>query len=189
MISIVTATKQHIPIIRELANHLWPVAFASILSAQQIDYMMDMMYSPASLEQQMDDGHQYAIASENNVNVGYMSYETSHNKSDKTKIHKLYISPHYQRRGIGKAMIDHVAQQALETNNNALFLNVNKYNTQAINFYRKHHFFLSKKEEIDIGNGFIMDDFVFELSLNEMSVLRKINSSAPTTKSPRGDFG
>ena len=167
MIEITKAHKQHIPPIRELADQLWPVAFASILSAQQIDYMMEMIYSPASLSKQMDEGHQYAITSQNKVNIGYVSYEISHHQSDKTKIHKLYISPQHQRHGVGKAMIDYVAQQAIEANNNSLFLNVNKYNMQAINFYRKHHFVLVKEEAIDIGDGFIMDDYVFELALNQ----------------------
>ena len=167
MIEIVVANKQDIPAIKKLAKHLWPVAFASILSAQQIDYMMEMMYSRASLENQMDEGHQYAIARKNNVDVGYVSYEIDHNKTEQTKIHKLYISPHYQRHGIGKAMVDFVSQQAMQANNNAIFVNVNKYNTQAISFYNKHHFVLVKKEEIDIGNGFIMDDYVFELALNQ----------------------
>ena len=64
-------------------------------------------------------------------------------------------------------MIDYVTQRAIEAKNNALFLNVNKYNHGAIDFYKKHHFILIKEEEIDIGNGFIMDDFVFELALNK----------------------
>ena len=127
MIEIIEATKQHIPIIREIAEHSWPVAFAAILSAQQIEYMMQMMYDPASMEKQINEGHQYAIAQANNIDVGYVSYEMFHNKSDKTKIH----------------------------------------NTKAINFYKKHHFFLTKEEVIDIGNGFIMDDYVFELTLNQ----------------------
>lgn len=167
MIEIVKANKQHIPIIRELAANLWPVAFASILSAQQIAYMMEMMYSPTSLAKQMDEGHQYVITSLDKQNIGYVSYEIDHSKSNKTKIHKLYISPQHQRHGVGTAIIDYVTQQALEANNNSLFLNVNKYNSQAISFYNKHHFVLVKEEVIDIGNGFIMDDYVFELTLNE----------------------
>ncbi len=167
MIEIVKANKQHIPIIKELAANLWPVAFASILSAQQIAYMMEMMYSQASLEGQMSQGHKYAIAQHNKLNIGYVAYETDHAGLDKTKIHKLYISPKCQRHGVGKTMIDYAAQQALKANNTALFLNVNKYNTQAISFYQKNHFVLVKEEVIDIGNDFVMDDYVFELTLNE----------------------
>ena len=167
MIKIVRAQKQHIPAIKMLADYSWPKAFASILSAKQIGYMMEMMYSHASLEKQLEQGHQYAIVREDDVDIGYISYEINHNQSDRTKIHKLYISPEYQRRGIGKLMIDYVIQRAIEAENNTLFLNVNKYNSGAIDFYKKHHFILIKEEEIDIGNGFIMDDFVFEMALNK----------------------
>ena len=165
MIEIVKANKQHILNIRTLAQEFWPVAFASILSAQQIEYMMEMMYSPASLEKQMNKGHRFAIATKNSEQVGYMSYEIDCDKSGKTKIHKLYISPNSQRMGVGKAMVDYVAQQALQANNKAIYLNVNKHNNKAIGFYKKHHFQLVKEEEIDIGDEFIMDDYVFELTL------------------------
>ena len=165
MIEIVKVSKQHIPTIRALAQRFWPVAFASILSEHQIQYMMEMMYSPASLEKQMDKGHEFAIASKYKQQVGYVAYEIDCEKSGKTKIHKLYISPNSQRMGVGKTMVHFVAQQALQANNKAIYLNVNKHNNKAIGFYNKHHFQLVKEEEIDIGDGFIMDDYVFELTL------------------------
>ena len=168
MINIRTANKEQISTISELAQEFWPVAFASILSTEQIEYMMKMMYSPASLEKQMSQGHRFAIASRKDKLVGYLSYETNCDNSDKTKIHKLYISPNHQRLGVGKAMVNFVALQALKANNSTLFLNVNKHNKKAINFYNKLHFQLVKEEEIDIGDGFIMDDYVFELTLNQL---------------------
>ena len=167
MIEVVKVNKQHIPTIRALAQEYWPVAFVSILSASQIAYMMEMMYSHSALEEQMNRGHQFAIASRNGAKVGYMSYEIDCEGTGKTKIHKLYIAPNFQRMGVGKAMVDFVSQQALLANNSALFLNVNKYNNKAISFYNKHQFQLVKEEEIDIGDGFIMDDYVFELPLTQ----------------------
>lgn len=166
MIEIVKTNKQHIVTIKELAQEFWPVAFASILSEQQIEYMMQMMYSATSLEKQMNEGHKFVIARKNNKDIAYMSYEINCDKSGKTKIHKLYVSSNCQRVGAGKTMIDYVAQQALQANNSALFLNVNKHNCKAIGFYKKHHFQLVKEEKIEIGNGFIMDDYVFELPLH-----------------------
>ena len=165
MIEIVAANKTQIPIIRELAEQIWPQTFSSILSPSQIDYMMEMMYNPASLEKQMADGHSFAIAQVDEVNVGYVSYELDCHQSGKTKIHKLYLSPLHQHRGIGKAMVEYVSHNAIKAENTAIFLNVNKYNTQAINFYNRLLFTLIKEEKINIGNGFIMDDFVFELNL------------------------
>ena len=168
MIAIRAAQKDDISTIRALAQRFWPVAFASILSEKQIEYMMEMMYSPNLLKEQMSQGHQFAIASRKNENLGYLSYELNCNNLNKTKIHKLYISPNHQRLGVGGAMVNYVALQALKAKNNALFLNVNKQNEKAINFYKKHHFQLVKEEEIDIGDGFIMDDYVFELTLNQL---------------------
>lgn len=167
MTKLITANKDHVLIIKELAKQLWPDSFASILSVEQIHYMMNLMYSIPSLEKQMNEGHKFVIAQNEGQNIGYVSYETNHNATYKTKIHKLYISPIYQRKGVGKKMVDYVAQKALKSNNTALFLNVNKNNKTAISFYKKHGFFLVKEEVIDIGDGFIMDDFVFELSLKE----------------------
>lgn len=165
MIEVVKVSKQHIPTIRALAQEYWPVAFVSILSASQIAYMMEMMYSPSSLKEQMSSGHEYIVAQRDKENVGYLSYELNCGESGKTKIHKLYILPQHQRGGVGKAMVDYVAQQALQANNSALYLNVNKHNDKAIGFYKKHHFVLAKEEVIDIGKGFVMDDYVFELPL------------------------
>ena len=84
MIEIVAANKTQIPIIRELAEQIWPQTFSSILSPSQIDYMMEMMYNPASLEKQMADGHSFAIAQVDEVNVGYVSYEVNCHQSGKT---------------------------------------------------------------------------------------------------------
>ena len=67
-------------------------------------------------------------------------------------------------------MVDLVAVEALDSGDKAVFLNVNKQNEGAIDFYKKHQFSLIKKEEIDIGNGFIMDDFVFELELTQSNI-------------------
>ncbi|NLZ96155.1 MAG: GNAT family N-acetyltransferase [Bacteroidales bacterium] len=168
MVNIRTVNKEQIATIRELAQEFWPVAFDAILSAEQIEYMMEMMYNPASLEKQMNKGHQFAIASRKDKQVGYLSYETNCDNSNKTKIHKLYISPNHQRLGVGEAMVNFVALQALKANNSTLFLNVNKHNKKAISFYNKLHFQLVKEEKIDIGDGFIMDDYVFELTLNQL---------------------
>ena len=41
-----------------------------------------------------------------------------------------------------------------------LMLNVNKHNTQAIRAYEKHGFAIRDAVVVDIGGGFVMDDYV-----------------------------
>ena len=62
----------------------------------------------------------------------------------------------------GKSMIDEVIIIAKSNNQKGIYLNVNKYNIAKF-FYEKVGFNIVKEEVIDIGNGFVMDDYVMEL--------------------------
>ncbi len=166
MIEIIRANKTNIKDIQAVANVAWPHAFNYILSPEQIKYMMDWMYSTQSLQEQMDvKNHRYFLAKQYDRFSGYMSIEHNCENTGKTKIHKIYILPDFQKKGIGKQLLDRAISEAKLRNDRAVYLNVNKYNANAIGFYEKNGFFLAKEEVIDIGNGFVMDDYVFELVL------------------------
>ncbi len=166
MTEILPATSAHISDIQDIAALAWPQAFKDILSASQIAYMMDWMYSEASLREQIEQkNHRYFLAKKDGEFVGYMSIEHNCDDLGKTKIHKIYILPDRQKTGIGKLMLSRAINEAKTANNKAVYLNVNKYNRSAIDFYKRNGFSLVKEEVIDIGNGFVMDDYVFELQL------------------------
>ena len=55
-------------------------------------------------------------------------------------------------------------EKAIENHQKAIFLNVNKYN-KARFFYEKLGFTIVKDEVIEIGNGYVMDDFVMEVAI------------------------
>lgn len=147
--------------IRAIAREVWPIAYGKILSQQQLDYMMEMMYSIPSLRKQAASDKEFIVAMENNQAVGFASYEFNYDGTSKTKIHKIYILSNQQGKGIGKTLINYIAQQAQMQKQSALVLNVNKYN-MAQDFYRKLGFEIVKEEVIDIGNGYIMDDYLME---------------------------
>jgi hypothetical protein len=44
------ASFQDIDLIKELCKQVWPATYAPILDKGQLDYMMEWMYSSASLE-------------------------------------------------------------------------------------------------------------------------------------------
>jgi ribosomal protein S18 acetylase RimI-like enzyme len=58
-------------------------------------------------------------------------------------------------------MIDYITEAARKNNQEALLLNVNKNNI-AKNFYKKLGFNIVLDEVIDIGQGYVMDDYVME---------------------------
>lgn len=162
---IVEATTDHIYNIQVLSNVIWPATFSNILSQEQISYMMDMMYSTSSLEKQMNElNHHYLLAEEDGEYLGYLSYELNYKVTPITKIHKIYVLPSIQGKGVGRLFIDAVSKLALKNNNTLLSLNVNRYN-KAIDFYKRMGFDFFTSENIDIGNGFLMEDYVMNKDL------------------------
>ena len=81
-----------------------------------------------------------------------------------TKIHKIYILPNNQGKGIGKICIDFVIDLAKVRLFEKVTLNVNKFN-KALSFYEKNGFNIVKDVDIEIGNGFLMEDFIMEKSI------------------------
>ena len=165
MISVVGATIEDIQIIRELAQITWYPTFREILSQEQIEYMLEMMYSEKALKEQIEvKKHQFFLAKEDERILGYLSVEVDYNQQPVTKIHKIYILPDLQSKGIGKLLMQKAEQVALENNNTILSLNVNRFN-KALKFYETVGFSITKTEDINIGNGYLMEDFVMEKNL------------------------
>lgn len=159
------ATEDHIFAIQSLSDVIWPHTFGEILTKDQIAYMMDMMYSTESLEKQMYElNHQYLLVEEDGEYLGYLSYELNYKGRKTTKIHKIYVLPSIQGRGIGRFFINAVEEIAKENDNNTLSLNVNRYN-KALDFYKRLGFEIVGVEDIDIGNGFLMEDYILNKRL------------------------
>lgn len=160
--NIVVATKEQLAIVKNLAYKIWPNAYETILSKAQLDYMLEMIYAIDSLEKQFNNGHIFLLIEDDQNFIGFASYELNCNNSNKTKLQKLYVLPEIQGKGIGKQVIDYIKDKVVLSNNVALFLNVNKFN-KAKDFYQKYGFQIIKEEVIDIGNNYIMDDYVMEI--------------------------
>jgi diamine N-acetyltransferase len=148
-----------IPLIRELCLKVWPQTYAGIISPQQIDYMLEMMYSETSLQQQMKDGAQFIFIYDGTEPVGFASYQET--KPRIFKLNKLYVLPSQQGKGTGRYMIDYIIAEIKERGAAALQLQVNKRN-KARNFYEKLGFSVIEEFDFDIGNGYVMDDYVME---------------------------
>lgn len=161
---LVKANSEHISIIIDLTKKIWPVAYGEILSKAQLEYMIDKFYNETALRELIQKGHVFYLAQDDKDNyVGFVSYEIN-SEPNKTKIHKIYVLPQTQGTGLGKQFFELVKEKAIENNQKTIFLNVNKYNN-AINFYTKLGFVKVKDKVIDIGNGYVMDDYVMEVSL------------------------
>jgi ribosomal protein S18 acetylase RimI-like enzyme len=150
------ATEKDVPIISVLAERIWKRHYIEIISKKQIDYMLEKMYSSNSLLQQMKEGHHFTIAYTDNFPVGYLSLSTKDEKS--YFLHKFYVEVDQQSKGIGTQFLEHILNTVpkLET----IELTVNRQNYKAINFYFKNGFTIREVADFDIGNGYLMNDFI-----------------------------
>ncbi len=162
MLKIRKATSKDIPLIRELTFKVWPQTYAAIISREQIEYMLEMMYSEASLLKQMNEGCQFIIAYDNNEPVGFASCQET--EPSLFKLHKIYVLNSQQGKGTGKFMIEHLLNDIRKEGGSALQLQVNRHN-KARNFYEKLGFVTIQEADFDIGNGYFMNDYVMEKKL------------------------
>ena len=165
MISIIPATTNDYKTIQNIALQTWPIAYGEILSKAQLDYMLDAFYNEEALKDSVaNKGHHFILAKEGEGILGFASYEHHYNQKQQTKIHKIYILPQTQGKGIGKKLIDYVEKVAKENDSTALSLNVNRFN-KALHFYQKLGFEIVEEVNIELEHGYLMEDYVMEKKL------------------------
>lgn len=156
------ATRDDILITHQLAHEIWPHAYGKIISPLQLKYMLELIYSEASLQKQFDSAHHFLIAEENNKPIAFADYNSL--KDDTYKLQKIYVLPAQQGKGIGKLLINHVIKKVKERGAAVLLLNVNR-NNKAKQFYERLGFKVISEEDIDIGARYFMNDYIMSLTV------------------------
>ena len=164
MFEIRKATKDDCPQIRQLAEQIFPATYKEIISQEQIDFMMDWMYSISNLNKQMDDGHIYFLAYRETAPVGYVSVEQQN--KDLFHLQKIYVLGSEQGTGCGKFLFTE-AVKYIKTVHPApctMGLNVNREN-RAIRFYEHMGMHKARQGDFSIGNGYFMNDYIMSMEL------------------------
>lgn len=159
---------EDISLISTLAHDIWWAVYPSIIGERQVEYMLAMMYNHDALQQQMtEQQHTFYIAEEEGKAIGFVSISHHHGmEQNQTRIHKLYLLGSSTGKGYGKAIIDFVSELSAKKGDAALELNVNKYNP-AYHFYLHQGFTVHEEVIIEIGSGFVMDDYIMVKELKK----------------------
>jgi len=153
------------PRVADLAQRIWPVCFGAIISAAQCEYMIRQRYSPEAMAQAIADGMTYEIIHLDDLEAGFGAHGPASSPTE-WKLWQVYILPELQGRGLGRDYIDHVARSAYRNGRSSLLLTVNKRNDRARALYERCGFQVRESASFDIGNGFVMDDYVLVKSLH-----------------------
>jgi ribosomal protein S18 acetylase RimI-like enzyme len=164
MIEIREATIADVPTIQLLAEAIWYPTYSTILSQEQIRFMLDYIYDIETVSNQITQGVQnYLLLLENGHAIGFASFSPRAENPKVHKLHKLYCLTQTKGRGFGKALLQEVEKRVLAAGNKILELNVNRHNPAKI-FYEKCGFTVVSEEDIPIGQ-YWMNDYVMRKEL------------------------
>ncbi len=154
--------EKNVHLVPELAHEIWNATYTEIISKEQIDYMLNMMYNQEAILEGIKNGEHWEILKADNVPVGYIHFKE---EDDKVFLSKIYLKQDEKYKGLGQVLLNQVIDFALKENKKSIYLTVNKENKKAIRFYEKNGFKNIKSETFDIGEGYVMDDYIFQKDL------------------------
>jgi diamine N-acetyltransferase len=171
LIELREARRDEVQAVRRLARVIWHAHYPGIIAIEQIDYMLERGYATEALEGFLgrpERGLELALV--DGEPAGFAAWYVLEGTGE-VKLDKLYVLQSRQRLGLGRRLIDRVAERARALGTTTLILNVNKNNTQAIHAYERNGFAVREAVVNDIGNGFVMDDYVMARSLRTVAGL------------------
>jgi ribosomal protein S18 acetylase RimI-like enzyme len=163
MITIRNAVTTDIPLIRRLAQEIWPETYGQLLSKDQLTYMLELFYSPTALDTQMREGHRFLILEEDGVPQGFADFSEI-DPPGTVKLHKLYVLPSGQGKGWGRQLLERVIALSSALEAHAVLLQVKRDN-KAKHFYEKMGFRVLHELDLEIGGGFFMRDYVMQYDI------------------------
>lgn len=158
-----TADEKDIRSIQNLALVTFPATYSSIISAEQIDFMMDMMYSETVLRRELEGGVTFLTLLADGTPAGFVSFGKQDDEG-LFHLHKIYLLPEYQGLGYGREMFLKAEHEMRAQGAKAFELNVNRHN-KALDFYKKMGMSIDRSGDFDIGGGFYMNDYIMRKEL------------------------
>jgi diamine N-acetyltransferase len=151
--------------VAHLGETIWREHYTPIIGAAQVEYMVSGRYSPEKLRAYVNARDRWLELLESGGRyVGYCSYALSDTPGE-IKLEQLYLLAECRGTGLGAFMLRHVEARARELGRDVLMLTVNKHNAGSIAVYKKTGFTVREEAVFDIGNGFVMDDYVMKKRL------------------------
>ena len=162
------STASEITLVEQLAKEIWSQHYSSIIGLAQVKYMIKTFQSFEAISFQIQDGVEYYLVTVDKRIVGYLSLVLDY-PSKRLMLSKIYVKQLGRKKGVGKSMLDFVEEKCTEEGLDTLWLTVNRFNDDAIIWYKNHGFNTVDEVKKDIGSGFFMDDYIMEKKIKTTS--------------------
>lgn len=158
MMKIIAVKNEDLIILEEMAKYIWRECYTTLLGVEQVEYMIDNFQTKEAFVNQINDGYEYYFVEQEGVRLGYVGIKE---ETGQLFLSKLYLKEQYHGRGLAQDILKYLKAVAKERNLECLYLTVNKGNVKAIKAYERFGFIKTNDIVTDIGNGFVMDDYVY----------------------------
>lgn len=160
--------EREIDMLIRLAREIWHAHYPDIISREQIDVMLEHRYSSSAVRESLHSQNWDAAWLKPAATPALLGFANSFADAEPGtwKLDKLYVHPAHQRKGIGLALLAETKKHALDSGARRLILRVNRRNAIALSAYSKYGFRIYGENVLDIGNGFVMDDYLLEMDLH-----------------------
>ncbi len=158
-----------------LATRIVREHFDPIVGPEQNDYMIERFQSPEAIARQIEEGYEYYFVlppKEPQPNdgarkgvrpLGFLALRAE--DEGILYLSKFYLVKDERGKGYAHPMMRFVTQRARKLGCDRVMLRVNRNNYQAILAYEHLGFVRIGELCSDIGNGYVMDDFVYQFDL------------------------
>lgn len=157
-------TKEKIEQVAKLAHEIWHEHFTAIIGTEQVDYMLEKFLSPKALEQQLKDGYEYFLISYQNQLVGFSGIREENNS---IFLSKLYLRKECRGKGMSSYVMKKYVERCEEKHLDKIWLTCNRFNKNTLDIYEHFGFQKVRTQAADIGNGFVMDDYILEYKIDK----------------------
>ncbi len=164
MIINIAKSIKEIQEIEKLGKEIWTEHYTPIIGIDQVNYMLDKFQSARAIGEQINEGYEYYQLLNESKLIGYLAIQK---REEALFLSKIYIHKSQRGKGFGKEAMEFVFNRARDLNCELVRLTVNKYNANSIKTYEKIGFENVGPAVFDIGNGYIMDDFIFEFYVSK----------------------
>ncbi|WP_409369145.1 GNAT family N-acetyltransferase [Lysinibacillus sp. 38-6] len=163
----VTITKCHmenVQVLQEISIETFHDTFSNQNSPDNMKAYMDRAFTIKQLESELANrSSQFYFISVDKEVAGYLKVNVGDAQSEIMgngflEIERIYIRNKFQKKGLGKCLIDQAIEIAREQNKDNIWLGVWEKNDNAIRFYEKlgfvqtgvHSFYMGDEEQVDI---------------------------------------
>ncbi|WP_116808287.1 GNAT family N-acetyltransferase [Steroidobacter cummioxidans] len=159
---------EQVATVAALAHQIWYEYYVPLIGRPQVDYMVAKFQNVPAMQTQIDQGYEYFLVQRQDdtgqwLDIGYCAVEEQPGRG--MFLSKFYLHHAARGSGTGRRCMEFIEELARRRGLALLWLTVNKGNP-AVQAYQKLGFRIAADLVMDIGGGFVMDDYRMEKALD-----------------------